>query len=206
MGWDEIFIIVGAIGGIASVSGGIAAFIGKLVSSRIIQSHQVRLDILLETHKNLLVRDTDQNRLLLKRQELMFEREYAAAADFYRLFNSIVPDLWAPDLDWLEAQARIAGNLGKHAIGLEKFLLEHASALSKEGRTLVVSAQATANRGSLEFAQEANEVEFPHDVEPSEQLRKDVDEFYELMRNADERLMLDLKQGSFSTTADSKGN
>ena len=113
MEWNELFKVVGALGGIASVSAGVAAFVGNLISSRAIESHKAKLVLQLETHKSELNSVADRQRLLLKRQELMFEREYIAASEFYRIFTEVMPDPWAPDLDWGDAQARIAENFHK---------------------------------------------------------------------------------------------
>ena len=67
MGWDDALKIVGALGGVGIVSAAIAAWIGNLVSSRVIEKQKATLAQQLETHKDLLLREADRNRLLLKR-------------------------------------------------------------------------------------------------------------------------------------------
>lgn len=129
--------VVGTFGGIASVSACVAAFVGKLISSRAIESHRAKLVLQLETHKSELNSVADRQRLLLKRQELMFEREYIAASEFYRLFTEVMPDPWAPDLDWGDAQVRIAENFHKHEAALKAFLISHSASLSQTVRHTV---------------------------------------------------------------------
>lgn len=197
MGWGDVLKVVAALGGIATVAGAVAAFIGNLVSSRIVQAHKAKLDEQLETHKGLLVREADRHRLWLKRQELMFEREYAAASEFFKLFNSILPEPWAPDLDWPEVQPRIAENFIKHERSLKAFLDTHSASLSKEARELIGSAKHRANEGSFEVAQETEEGEYEPDSYPSDRVCKIVDQFFDDLRNAEERLRLDLQKGSF---------
>lgn len=208
MVWDEIVkiaaTIVGALGGVAIISGLVASYVGKLVSTRITQSHQAEFDRQLETHKNLLLRDADRYRLLLKRQELMFEKEYSAAADFYRLFESIVPEQSFPDLDWLESQTQIAENFDKHSQILKKFLQRHAASLSEDALKLIEKAQKIAIEGSFEISYETTGGEYERGDTASPNVRAIVDRFFGLLEEADKRLRLDLQQGSFSTMTNEK--
>jgi len=199
MGWDDVLKIVGALGGIGVLSAGISAWIGTIVSSRVIQRQKAKLDEQLETHKDMLLREADQNRLMLKRQELMFEREFEAAAAFLKVHGSVVPDAWAPDLDWSDAQVRIAENLSSHERRLKKLLDQHSVALSKEARKLIGSAKAEANSGSFEVAQETKEGDYQPGDYPSQTVCKIVDEFHALMEKAETQVREDLKAGSFRT-------
>lgn len=197
IGWDDALKVAGALGGIGAMSAGISAWIGTIVSSRVIEQQKAKLNEQLETHKDALLREADRNRLMLKRQELMFERELAAAVDFLKVQASVVPDSWAPDLDWYDAQERIAEKLFSHDRELKKLLDQHSVALSKEARKLIGSAKATANSGSYEVAQETVEGEYERGVGPSDTVRKTVDEFYEQMQKAETQIRQDLRSGSF---------
>lgn len=197
MGWDDALKIVGALGGVGIVSAAIAAWMGNLVSSRVIEKQKATLAQQLETHKDLLLREADRNRLLLKRQELMFEREFNASVAFLNLHNKVVPEAWAPDLDWSDAQVRIAENLCSHERDLKKLLDKHSVALSKDARRLINSAKSTANSGSFEVAQETKEGDYAPGDYPSDIVCKIVDEFYNLMQQAESQIRLDLKAGTF---------
>lgn len=199
MGWADVLKIVAALGGIATVAGAVAAFVGNLVSSRIVQAHKANLDEQLETHKDLLVREADRHRLWLKRQELMFEREYAAASDFFKLFDSIVPEPWAPDLDWSEVRPRIAENFIRNEKRLRDFLGAHSASLGKEARAFISSAKQRANEGSFEVAQETEEGGYEPNAYPSDRVCNIVDQFYDDLNKAEERLRVDLQKGSFSS-------
>ena len=197
MTWDDAFKVVGALGGVGVVSAAMAAWIGNMVSSRVIEKQKATLAEQLETHKDLLLREADRNRLLLKRQELMFEREFDASVAFLNLHNNVVPESWAPDLDWSDAQVRIAEKLGTHERDLKKLLDKHSVALSKEARKLIGSAKSTANSGSFEVAQETDEGDYAPGDYPSDRVCKIVDEFYELMQQAESQIRLYLKAGTF---------
>ena len=136
--------------------------------------------------------------MLLKRQELMFEREYGAAADFFRVLAKVVPAPWAPDLDWAEAQTRIAENLFQHEQRLRKFIGQHSASLGDEVRRLIGSATTLANEGGFEVAQETDEGDYPPGGFPSDRVCKIVDEFYETMLKAEKQIRNDLRNGSFS--------
>lgn len=200
MDWSDALKVVGAIGGVATVSGAVAAFVGNLVSTRIIQQQKAKLDEQLETHKDSLMQEADRRRLLLKRQEMLFEREYSAAADFFRMFASFIPAPWAPGLDWSDVKVRIAENLFSHETELSRFLAQHAAALSQDARHLLEAAKCLANEGGYEVAQESNQGDYEPGCYPSATVCKIVDKFYENLRNAEERIYKDLEHGSFSST------
>jgi len=200
--WNELFKVVGALGGIASVSAGVAAFVGNLISSRAIESHKAKLVLQLETHKSELNSVADRQRLLLKRQELMFEREYIAASEFYRIFTEVMPDPWAPDLDWGDAQARIAENFHKHEAALKAFLLSHSVSLSQTVRQTVERAKQVANEGVFEVGYDTRGEDYENNQLPHENVRKLVNEFYELVKEANTQIRLDLESGSFSRSKD----
>lgn len=51
MDWSEILKVVGAIGGIASISAAVSGFVGRIVISRIVESHKSKLNLQLEKYK-----------------------------------------------------------------------------------------------------------------------------------------------------------
>lgn len=197
MDWSDVLKVIGALGGIATVSAGVAAFVGNLVSSRIVQAQKAKFDEQLETHKDALVREADRNRLILKRQEMLFEREYTAAADFFRLFSDIIPEPWAPDLDWADAQMRIAESFFSHEKNLRIFLGKYSACLSGEARRLLESAKSRANEGGFEVAQETVEGEYELGCYPSDRVCKIVDQFHEALSSAEKKIRDDLRTGSF---------
>lgn len=197
MGWDDALKVVAALGGVSVIAGAVAAWIGNLVSSRVIERQKATLAEQLETHKDTLLREADRNRLLLKRQELMFEREIEASVAFLRLHSKVVPDAWAPDLDWLDAQTRIAEELCSHESDLKKLLEKHSIAFSKDARKLICAARSEAISGWFEVAQETTEGRYGLNYGPSDRVRKHVDEFYERMKEAEAQIRQDLKAGSF---------
>ncbi|MDO5631710.1 MAG: hypothetical protein Q4G22_07720 [Paracoccus sp. (in: a-proteobacteria)] len=197
MEWVEI---IGALGGIGAISATVSALVTNLISSRIIEKHKAKLTHDLETYKSELGRTADRQRLLLKRQELMFEKEYAAASEFYRLFSGIRPEPWAPDLDWSDAQADIANNFHKHATELQKFLRQHAASVSLKVRKNLERAQETATEGVFMTAVETGGEDYDQDLIPGDQVRQTVDKFYDLLSQADEEIRRDLENGSFALT------
>ena len=204
MDYTDVLSVIGAFGGVTAISGGVAAVVGKIMMSRLIQSHKAELDKQLENHKNVLTQASDLNRLMLKRQELMFEREYTAVSDFLRLFSEITPDPWAPDLDWSDAQVRIAENLFDTEKRLKSFLNMHSASLSEEVRRLINSAKTSANQGSFEVAQDTDEGDYLLGSLPSDRVRKLVDSLVEDLTRAESRLRIDLENGSFSSRSSAK--
>jgi hypothetical protein len=79
--------------GVAATVGVVAApvawWVAKLAadhsSKTWLQTHKAELDRDLESHKASLTSEADRQRLLLKRQELMFDREVIAAQAGYDL-------------------------------------------------------------------------------------------------------------------------
>lgn len=198
MDWSDILKIVGAIGGIASISAAVSSFVGRVIISRIVESHKSKLNLQLERYKSELASLADRQRLLLKRQELMFEKEYAAASDFFRFFSGVVPDPWAPDLDWSDAQAEIAGDFHKHASELKKFLAVHTASISQDALKMIEGAIASANDGIFKVGMDTHGEDYGHELTPSQEVKKSVDEFYNSLKAANKQIRADLEGGSFS--------
>ncbi|WP_299654147.1 hypothetical protein [uncultured Jannaschia sp.] len=198
MDWSDILKVVGAIGGIASISAAVSGFVGRIVITRIVESYKSKLNLQLEKYKSELASLADRQRLLLKRQELMFEKEYAAASDFFRFYSGVVPDPWAPDLDWSDAQAEIAGNFHKHASELKKFLAVHTASISQPTLMTLESAFASANDGIFKVGMDTHGEDYGHELTPSQDVRQSVDEFYNFLKAANKQIRADLEGGSFS--------
>lgn len=204
MGLNEVWELVGKLSTFVTVSAGVAAFVGKLISSRTIEAYKSKLDKQLETYKSELNLAADRQRLLLKRQELMFEKEYIAASEFYKIFSDVMPDPWAPDLDWIDAQARIAENFHKHEAALKTFLISHSASLSQTARHTVEKAKQVANEGVFEVGYDTHGEDYEANQTPHENVQKLVDSFYELVKKANTQIRSDLESGSFSVSKDSK--
>jgi hypothetical protein len=96
-----------------------------------LQKHKAELDRDLESHKAVLTSEADRQRLLLKRQELMFDREVTAAEAYTKLYYKLYPKAGIPDPEWLDAQTYIAERFGTIEATLDKFLSDHSIAIGE---------------------------------------------------------------------------
>lgn len=196
MGWDDALQVVGALGGVGVVSAGISAWVGNVVSQRVIEAQKADFAKQLESHKDMLLREADRNRLMLKRQELMFERELAAVEAFLNVQSRVLPDAWSPEFNWSGSEERIAENLSLHARDLECLLQEHSVSLSKEARSLISRAKEIAENALVEIA-DKEECFNSRGFGARESVRKLVDGFSKAMQSAEFCIRQDLKMGSF---------
>jgi len=144
---EEIFGAAGAvlasIGSATLILMGFAAWLGKLWTKRIIQqervefdkylqkekvkldahlqNEQAKLDALLETHK-----------AKLSKSQFTFQKEFEAASELSVLFHSLLPEHYAPDMDFHDACDEMARNFDACEKVLRAFQGKHGAVLAKE--------------------------------------------------------------------------
>ena len=136
--------VLGAVGGVAVVAGGVAAWVSNHLSSRWLQTHKGALDRELETHRSALAKETEDHKLKLKRQEMLFQRELEAADAFMALWRKVWPQYSHPEMEWLDACEDVAVRLGSIEQLLEDYLERHSVAISSEMRDVIDEAKTAS--------------------------------------------------------------
>jgi hypothetical protein len=203
--WSVVWSVVGALGGVGvlgTAAGVVGGFVAKHIASEIIETHKGELAKELEKYKSELNGVADRNRLFLKRQELMFDREYAAASDFYMFFDGVLPRPRFPEMDWSEAQEDIAEDFGLNAMKLGKIIESHSASLSVATLEKLKKARRLADEGLFAVGEDTGGDSYGPNLYPSDNVRAKVDEFYALLKDIEKQIRHNLERGSFSTSND----
>jgi len=153
----------------------------------------------MDNHRHELENFADRRRLLLKREELMFERELSAAAEFMEIMDSVLPKTWTYHDEWHHAQMHIAERLHIHKNQLQSYYARHSVALGSKAREHISTAIMEANDGALAVGDETSGEDYSFEREPGPIVCEFVDDFYKAMKSAEEQLRSDLKNGSFGS-------
>lgn len=129
---DTILAVLGAFGGAAVIGAVVAKFVSDHASKQWLQTHKGQLDTLLETHKAGLAKETETHKLSLKRQELLVDREIAAADALMKLHRKIYPTYSHPDMEWGDACEDVARRLDTVEREAEDFLEQHSAVISDD--------------------------------------------------------------------------
>jgi hypothetical protein len=178
-------------------AGGIFHFAASGWLSRHLQVHKADLERDMVNHKHDLSGFADRNRLLLKREEMMFERELAATASFLEIMDSVLPKSGAYQ-EWEYAQDHIADRLHIHQQKLQNFYAKHSVAIGSKARDFISTAIEEAMGGAIMVGEETASEPYGFHSQPSYEVCAYVDDFYKAMQQAENQLRYDLKHGSFA--------
>ncbi len=103
-----------------------------------------------ERLKAELGKDAETHKWKLKKNELLFEKEYAAAAAFFALKRKYDPVRRHPDMDWHDVREDVVQSFSDAESRIGKFIVEYGPVLSKEIRELLDECQSLAS--SHQFA------------------------------------------------------
>lgn len=147
--------VLGALGGAGVVAAVVAKFVSEHASQKWLQENQALLDRAAEVQRAGLERDADLHRatlskeaevhkLTLRRNEILFEREIAAADALMAVWDKVWPKYSRPNMDLHEAREDVAVRLGEVEDTLEEFLRRHSVAISPTVRDCIDSARIEA--------------------------------------------------------------
>jgi hypothetical protein len=111
----ELLKVVGLFGGVGAIVVALAAFASKWMADRSIERHKAELGRETEKLKGELAKETETHKLILKKREILFQKEIEAASAFIALHRTIEPKYNHPDMDWDEAMADVAKDFRKVA-------------------------------------------------------------------------------------------
>jgi hypothetical protein len=134
---DFVWQAVALFGGAGVIAATVAAFVAKTFADRSIEKHKASLEQETERLKSELGKDLETHKWKLKRNEIIFAKQLAAAEDFFELHRKLRPTYSHPDMDWHEARHSVLDNFGRSERHLEEFIAKHGPVLSDETRTIV---------------------------------------------------------------------
>lgn len=136
--------VLAVLGGIGVIAGGVAAWVSKILSDRILENHKAALSQELERLKAALTQEGDKLRLSLKKQELIFSKDLEAATAFLTIVDDIYPKYSNPDQEWDDACSEAADKFEANGERLEKFLLSHGPIIPKHLRIRIETCKGLA--------------------------------------------------------------
>lgn len=113
-------IFVAYLGGASVVILGFSAWIGTLLSNRIVERVKSDLQKEVESHKTSL-----------RKSEFLFEKQYEAASEFIAMRQGFLP-AYRPDMDWHEACEDMAKHFDRIAKSLKAVVAKHGAVMSSE--------------------------------------------------------------------------
>jgi hypothetical protein len=131
------------------------ALLGKYWFEHSIEKHKAELSRETERLKAALGKDAETHRWILKKNELLFEKEFNAASEFFELRRTFLPR-HRPDMDWHEAMEDVITSFTGYEKRLGEFMAKHGPVLSSENRTALnaclelASTHQFALRGSID--------------------------------------------------------
>ena len=139
--WAFLWKAIALLGGLSVISGAVGGFVAKFFADRSIEHHKAALGQETERLKGELAKETETHKLKLKRQEILFEKELDAAADFSALYRQIEPRFRHPDMDWDEALEDVVKSFTNTEARLRQFIAKHAPVLSQANRITSTSVR-----------------------------------------------------------------
>jgi hypothetical protein len=97
--WQWVGQILTLLGGV----GVVAAFVAKFFADRSNERYKAELGRETERLKAELGKDAETHKWKLKKKEILFQKEFEAALDFFALRRRIEPRFRHPDMEWHEA-------------------------------------------------------------------------------------------------------
>lgn len=101
--WQWLGQILAPLGG----AGVVAWAVAKYFADRSIETHKSELNQETERLKAELGRDVETHKWKLKKKEILFEKEFEAASEFFVLRRKIEPKFRDPDMDYSEAMEEV---------------------------------------------------------------------------------------------------
>lgn len=195
--WEQIKPLLAPLGGLSAIIIATSAVISKWFTDRSIEKKKSELgreterlkgtlnqelakltaqlaretNSELERLRSILGRESDAFRLKLKKQELLFDKEFTAARGFMELSYKIWPTYSSPEMDWEEATTEAAQNLGKTEMLITDFIIVHGAALGDEALADIKTLRETASNYKF-AAHENGQVEATAKIKAGELLMK----------------------------------
>jgi hypothetical protein len=112
-------------GGVSIISVAISGFLAKSLADRSIERHKATLTQETERLKAELGKDAEIHKWKLKKSELLFEKEYAAAVAFFELKTKYEPVRRHPDMDWHEVRGDVMDSFGDAEKRIAEYVTHH---------------------------------------------------------------------------------
>lgn len=195
MNWGEL---ITALSGSVVISGIVAAVVTNWLSGRLLQSHKAQLDKELETHKSTLGKESDRQRLLLKWQEMKFERQLLAAEALTQFCHKALDQSAGPDNDDVDQYYEgIAARFGDFEVKLTDLIGKYDVAWGAEAKTMVIKARDVAKLGKYSYGHDYSDDKYHPDRNLSDQTTKHAQMFSETLKAVINQVQQDVKNGSF---------
>jgi hypothetical protein len=140
----SVFSALGGFGFIVAIIFGVSTWASNHASKRWLQDKEGELTRALETHKAHLSKESENHKLSLKRQELLFQRELDAADAFMAVWRVINPKHNRPEMDSYDACVDVAQELETIEKVLDEYLVRHSVAISENARNMIERAVSEA--------------------------------------------------------------
>jgi len=153
--WQSVLLAFGGNTALLAVLAFIAkSLFEKLIvrDTRVFESElKSKTDSEIERLKSDMARNIESYKIKLKKSEILFEHELAAASEYSSLFYSIFPGYKHPDMDWYDAWETIAFDFKRIEALLQDCMFKHGAILNDEERSILGKARANAGFGKFDI-------------------------------------------------------
>jgi hypothetical protein len=181
--WNFVVNALAFIGGIGTI-GLIAGGVAKFFADRSNERFKAQLGQEAERLKAELGKDAETHKWKLKRKELLFEKEYAAASEFFELHRKLEPRYSHPDKEWHEALDDVIDDFTKSHDLLRKYISKHGPVLRPKNREELDRCQ--------QLAENHQYAKHDGDIKGAETA---AEEFLEKLKNTERRFAVEIRKG-----------
>lgn len=165
LGWSTLAIFGGGGAAISAIS----AFASKLLADKALEKQKGEINQKLENLKGDIALRLESHKHQIRREELLFERDFSAAHDWYQLKLAIFPkDMHEPDFEGM--LDHVGMSLGSISRQLYNYLEKHGPIIPENVRKKVES---------FAFLSGSEQYDLPDRRDATTEARKLVKELYE---------------------------
>jgi hypothetical protein len=152
-------------------------------TDRSLEKHKAELNQETEKLKAELGREAETHKWKLRKKEILFEKEFEAASDFFVLRRKIEPRFRHPDMDWSEAVEGVVDDFSTSEDLLRKFIAKHGPVLSPKNREDLDRSHELAENN--QFAKHQGDMK---------KAEKAVEEFLKKLEDVERRFVVEIRQ------------
>jgi hypothetical protein len=132
--WTLLLTAFGWFGGGAAITIALAGYLSKLLADRSIERHKWQLNKEMERLKGELAKETETHKLILKKKEILYQKQIEAASAYISMHRLVEPKYRYPDMEWDEALDDVVDSFSTTEGMIRAYISNYGAALSSKNR------------------------------------------------------------------------
>jgi hypothetical protein len=169
--------------GAGAVAAAIIHLAGRFYADKSLEKHKAELGQETEKLKAELGREAETHKWKLKKKEILFEKEFEAASEYFGLRRKIEPRFRHPDMEWTDAVEDVVNDFSNTEDLLRNFIARYGPVLSQKNRDDLNRCQKLAENN--QYAMIQNEMD---------EAEKAVEEFLKKLEDVERRFAIEIRR------------